>query len=129
MINPGICYFKVTNSQTPGDRMEYQIRIYQTDSGKLPYKIWLNSLHDVKVKSVIRVRLDRLMVGNFGKCKVVGDGVFELKIDFGPGYRLYFGKIGMNCILLLVGGDKSSQTADIKKAKFYFEDYKIRESQ
>lgn len=109
--------------------MEYQIRIYQTDSGKLPYKIWLNSLHDVKVKSVIRVRLDRLMVGNFGKCKVVGDGVFELKIDFGPGYRLYFGKIGMNCILLLVGGDKSSQTADIKKAKFYFEDYKIRESQ
>lgn len=108
--------------------MEYQIRIYQTDSEKLPYKVWLSSLHDVKAKSVIRVRLDRLRLGNFGKCKAVGDGVFELKIDLGPGYRIYFGKIGMKCVLLLIGGDKSTQPADIQKAKFYFEDYKTRET-
>ena len=65
-------------------------------------------------------------MGNFGQCEPVGEGVFELKIDFGPGYRVYFGKIGAKCILLLCGGDKSSQKNDIQKAKTYFKDYLSR---
>jgi putative addiction module killer protein len=107
--------------------MEYQIEIYQTDNGKLPYKIWLSSLRDTKAKAIIRLRLDRLRLGNFGNCKSVGDGVFELKIDYGPGYRIYFGKIGRQIVLLLTAGDKSTQSGDLKKAKLYLEDYKIRE--
>lgn len=66
-------------------------------------------------------------MGNFGDCEPVGDGISELKINFGPGYRVYFGKIGKTCVLLLVGGSKRSQQGDIEKAKEYFEDYKTRE--
>lgn len=66
-------------------------------------------------------------MGNFGQCEPVGEGVFELKIDFGPGYRVYFGKIGSKCILLLCAGDKGSQKNDIQKAKVYFKDYQSRE--
>lgn len=63
-------------------------------------------------------------MGNLGDHRSVGDGVFELRLDFGPGYRIYFGRIGHQVILLLTGGDKSSQTKDITKAKQYWNDYK-----
>ena len=96
--------------------MEYQIEIYQTDNGKLPYKIWLSSLCDTKAKAIIRLRLDRLRLGNFGNCKSVGDGVFELKIDYGPGYRVYYTIRDRMLIVLLAGGDKRTQEADIKIA-------------
>ena len=68
-------------------------------------------------------------MGNLGQCESVGDKVFELKIDFGPGYRIYFGKIGLRCILLLCAGDKSTQKSDILKAKAYFKDYQSREEE
>jgi putative addiction module killer protein len=74
--------------------MEYTIEIYQTDNGKRPFSQWLKDIKDQTTKAKVRLRLDRLEMGNFGQCKSVGEGVFELKIDFGPGYRIYFGKIG-----------------------------------
>jgi putative addiction module killer protein len=106
--------------------MEFMIRVYQTAKGKCPYSEWLEDLKDLQAKAKIRIRIDRLELGNFGQCRNVGDGVCELKIDFGPGYRVYYGMIGRMCVLLLSGGTKRTQDSDIKKAKEYFADYKIR---
>ncbi len=109
--------------------MEYEIRTYETKRGKCPFSEWMNNLKDLQAKTKIRLRLDRLAMGNFGDCKSVGDGVSELKIDFGPGYRVYFGKAGKTCVLLLTAGSKGSQQGDIEKAKEYFKDYKAREEE
>lgn len=106
--------------------MEYKVEIYQTDSGKRPFSEWLKDIKDHLTRAKVRLRLDRLEMGNFGQCESVGEGVFELKIDFGPGFRVYFGKTGAKCVLLLLGGDKSSQKSDIQKAKAYFKDYQSR---
>ena len=67
--------------------------------------------------------MDRLKLGNFGDCNSVGEGIRELKLDFGPGYRVYFGQIAKKCVLLLVGGSKRTQAKDIAKAKDYFDDF------
>lgn len=106
--------------------MEYKIEIYQTDNGKRPFSQRLKDIKDHLSRAKIRLRLDRLEMGNFGQCESVGEGVFELKIDYGPGFRVYFGKIKSKCVLLLFGGDKSSQKSDILKAKTYFKDYQSR---
>ena len=106
--------------------MGFSIETFQTVNGKRPFDDWLDSIYDRKTRAIILLRLDRLEMGNFGYCEPVGDGVSELKIDFGPGYRIYFGKIGLTCVLLLCGGDKRSQKNDIKKAKEYFNEYKLR---
>ena len=78
---------------------------------------WLEDLRDVKGRAVIARRIQRLTLGNFGDQKSVGGGVFELRIDFGPGYRVYFTRRGFQLVILLCGGDKSSQTRDIAAAK------------
>lgn len=106
--------------------MEYKLEIYQTDNGKRPFSQWLQDIKDHVTKGKLRLRLDRLEKGNFGQCEPVGEGVFELKIYLGPGYRIYFGKIGVKCVLLLCGGNKGSQKSDIEKAKGYFKDYQSR---
>ena len=105
-----------------------ELRRYITGQGQVPFEEWLESLKDRKTRSRIRARLDRVEQGNLGDSKSVGDGVFELRIDFGPGYRVYFGQVGLKIVLLLCGGDKSSQDQDIKKAKEYWIDYEKRES-
>ncbi len=78
---------------------------------------WLKALRDIRAKAKVLVRIERLADGNSGNVKAVGGGVSELKIDFGPGYRVYFANRGEALIILLTGGDKDSQADDVKKAK------------
>ncbi len=78
---------------------------------------WLNGLRDARARVRIQARIDRLALGNAGDVKPVGDGLSELRIDYGPGYRVYYMQRGDVLIVLLCGGDKGTQTADIKRAK------------
>ena len=87
---------------------------------------WLASLEDLKARARIAARLDRLSLGNFGDCKALREGVSELRIDWGPGYRVYYAMLGRTCVLLLCGGDKRGQSSDIKRAVDYLEDFKER---
>jgi putative addiction module killer protein len=107
--------------------VEYQIKVYQTIAAKRPFDIWLNSLNDKKVQVAVDLRLERIRLGNLGQNRSLGDGVYELKIDLGPGFRIYYGKIGLQVILLLCAGDKKTQKKDIELAKKYFQDFKARE--
>jgi len=89
----------------------YEVRM--TDE----FKAWFEKKLDVQAKARISVRIDRIILGNLGDSKAVGDGVSELRIDSGPGYRLYYANRDQQIILLLIGGDKSTQKRDIEKAK------------
>ena len=102
------------------------LRNYKDASGKIPFLDWLNSLKDPNIRLRVRRRLDRLEVGNFGDCKSVGEGVFELRLAFGSGYRIYFAEHDDTIIILLCGGDKGTQVKDIKKAKIYWIELKER---
>ncbi|MBI3987356.1 MAG: type II toxin-antitoxin system RelE/ParE family toxin [Lentisphaerae bacterium] len=101
---------------------------FVTAEGKNPFRDWLYALRDVRARATIRVRLNRVRLGNFGDAKSVGDGVFELRIPSGPGYRVYFARKGSTVVLLLSGGDKSTQIRDIRRAKIYWLDYQRRSS-
>ncbi|MGH6971119.1 MAG: type II toxin-antitoxin system RelE/ParE family toxin [Caulobacteraceae bacterium] len=81
------------------------------------FRTWLAGLKDIRARARVAVRIDRLAEGLFGDAKAVGGGVSELRIDYGPGYRLYFVRRGDRMVLLLAGGDKSSQARDIRRAK------------
>jgi len=102
---------------------ELTVEIYQDDHGKQPLVEWLYSLKDIRTQARIENRLRRISTGNLGDHKAVGAGVFELRLSFGPGYRVYFGRIGSVVILLLCGGDKGSQRRDIERAKTLLADY------
>ena len=80
------------------------------------YSDWFDSLRDRQARARINIRIRRLSLGNFGDAKMVGEGVSELRIDYGPGYRVYFVKRDKQIVILLAGGDKSTQERDIKKA-------------
>ena len=80
------------------------------------YARWLDGLRDIKGRARIQARVERLAAGNAGDVKPVGEGVSELRIDYGPGYRVYFTKRGRELVILLAGGDKSTQADDIKTA-------------
>jgi len=80
------------------------------------YATWINNLRDLQGRARILVRIERLAAGNPGDVKTVGEAVSELRIDFGPGYRVYFTKRGRELVILLAGGDKSTQATDIKTA-------------
>ena len=97
-----------------------EIQAYRTQSGREPFTEWLRSLRDQRTRDRIRKRLERLGDGNLGDCRSVGDGVFELRVQFGAGYRVYFGEMDRTIVLLLCGGDKSSQAQDIQRAKTYW---------
>ena len=105
---------------------EREIIYYEAPDGKKSVQEWLYSLKDVIARAKIRARIDRVKLGNLGKCNPVGQGVMELKVDFGPAYRIYFGQMGKALIILLCGGDKSTQSKDIKSAHEYWADYKRR---
>ncbi|MBM4142514.1 MAG: type II toxin-antitoxin system RelE/ParE family toxin [Lentisphaerae bacterium] len=101
---------------------------YVTSDGKNPFRNWLHALRDVGARAKVRVRLNRVRLGNFGDAKAVGSGISELRIPYGPGYRVYFARTGNTVVLLLCGGDKSSQKRDIATAKQYWLDYQRRSS-
>jgi putative addiction module killer protein len=103
-----------------------EIKIYVTEDEGCPFELWFQSLRDRNAKARIRSRIDRVEMGNLGDFKSVGDGVFELRIDYGPGYRVYFAQQGEAIILLLCGGDKSSQSSDILIAKQYWNEFQQR---
>jgi putative addiction module killer protein len=106
--------------------MTVELRYYQTSVGEQPFVEWLQGLDDRQARARIQARLARVAVGNLGDVEPVGEGVLELRIDWGPGYRVYFARIGKVIVLLLCGGDKRTQQRDIKRAKSYFEDFKAR---
>ncbi len=104
----------------------YEILHYLTASGKDVFEEWLESLRDEKAEARIAARITRLAAGNFGDCKPLRDGVWELRIDWGPGYRVYYALVGRTSLLLLCGGDKRKQAADIARSVGYWNDYKRR---
>jgi putative addiction module killer protein len=99
-----------------------EIRIYETKDGRIPFGEWMDELEGSKIYAIILNRLDRVENGNFGDCHPVGEGLSELRIDFGPGYRIYFGQDG-DLIVLLGGGTKKTQADDIKRAKRRWKEY------
>jgi putative addiction module killer protein len=104
----------------------YQITDYLTEEGRDPFKEWLASLGDRQARARVLVRLQRMAAGNFGDCKPVGDSVWELRIDHGAGYRVYYTRTGGKLVLLLIGGDKRKQQADINTAITYLKDWNRR---
>ncbi|MGQ0710055.1 MAG: type II toxin-antitoxin system RelE/ParE family toxin [Rhodoferax sp.] len=102
----------------------FEVLAYQNDQGEKPYAKWLACLADRQAKARVLVRVGRMAGGNFGDCKPVADGVWELRIDWGPGYRVYYAQSGKRLILLLTGGDKRKQQADIDAAVGYWNDWK-----
>ena len=102
------------------------IDTYQLPNGTEPFTDWFNSIRDTRAKQRIRARLQSLKLGNLGEHKFVGDGVWELKLDIGPGYRIYYGEVSDIIVLLLCGGDKSSQHRDIELAINYWTEFKER---
>ena len=101
---------------------EIEILLYRKGRSK-PFSDWLASLRDVRAVGIVRARLNRIRLGNFGDCKPVGGGVEELRIDFGPGYRVYFGREGSVVVVLLCGGDKRTQARDILTARKYWKEH------
>lgn len=99
---------------------------YQTVDGYQPFVDWLRSLRDKTTAARIRARIERVGHGNFGDVKSVARGISELRLAFGSGYRVYFGQDGDSIIILLIGGDKSTQEKDIELAQYYWADYKRR---
>ena len=105
---------------------EITVLHYQTAARRIPYQEWFDSLADSSVKAAVLARVNRLRLGTFGDWQPVGAGVSELRIHYGAGYRIYFGRRGQAVVILLTGGDKRSQDADIKTAKRYWKDYETR---
>ncbi len=103
-----------------------ELRIYRDAQARSPLALWLDALKDSRGRAHIRVRLERLAVGHFGDCKPVRDGVQELRIDYGPGYRVYLSRQGPVLVLLLCGSDKGEQDRAIKQAIAYLNDWKER---
>jgi putative addiction module killer protein len=101
---------------------------YQREDGREPVTEWLEGLRDKIAQARIRVRLRQVQAGNFGDTEPVGEGVGELRIHVGAGYRVYFGRHGKAVVILLCGGDKNSQAADIKRAKAWWLDWKRRQA-
>lgn len=101
------------------------LQIFQDNRGKEPFSEWIKSLSRAH-RARIFAKLDRVETGNLGDFRSVGEGVFELRFHFGAGYRMYFGEVDKTSILLLCGGDKSSQKKDIQQAKAYWKEDKQR---
>ena len=102
-----------------------EIRQYVDRQGRTPFLKWLDALND-EAQARVAKSLERLEHGNFTSVKGVGVGVQELRIDFGPGYRIYFGRDGERLVILLAGGSKKRQQTDIERAKELWQEFKLR---
>ncbi len=100
------------------------IKYYVTEDGHEPYIKWFKGIKNLKGRALIKTRLNRVRSSNFGDYKPVKDGVYELRIHYGPGYRIYYGLDGDSLVILLCGGLKGTQSKDIKKALQYWDAYK-----
>ncbi|HZM05914.1 MAG TPA: type II toxin-antitoxin system RelE/ParE family toxin [Candidatus Saccharimonadales bacterium] len=105
--------------------MEREIKEIQLENARSPFNEWFESLRDKKMQAAVDSRMARVRAGNFGVRKSVGEGVFELKIDVGPGLRVYYGEHEKKFVILLGGGDKSSQSRDIKHAIQLWHQWKV----
>jgi putative addiction module killer protein len=103
-----------------------EVRHYLTIAGKDVFQEWLAGLRDRQAQARVQTRIDRLERGLLGDAEPCGEGVWELRVDWGPGYRVYYARSGERIILLLLGGDKRKQQADIERAKEYWRDYQQR---
>jgi putative addiction module killer protein len=103
-----------------------ELRYYTDSEGRKPLIGWLEALRDVKGRAQIRARLARVESGNLGDCKPLRDGIMELRVDLGPGYRVYLSRQGPLLVLLLCGSDKGDQDRAIKLAIEYLNDWKER---
>lgn len=108
----------MTDAATPK-----RVIVYANPNGKEPFTDWLYGLRDIIGRKRILARVSRLQQGNYGDCEPVGEGVSELRMFFGSGYRVYFGEHRDNIVILLCGGDKGSQNKDIEQAKAYWKEY------
>lgn len=104
----------------------FTIEQYQTAGGKDVLETWFATLRDRRAVARIAARIERLAHGLFGDCKALRDGIWELRIDEGPGYRVYYARSGRRVILLLCGGDKRTQATDIQRAVEYWKDWQER---
>ena len=103
---------------------EIEVRVYRTPDGRCPFDDWILALRDVRARARIRARIARLRAGNFGDTKTTGEGVQELRVHYGPGYRIYFARQGGAVVLLLCAGDKQTQPRDIARAKRYWREHR-----
>ncbi len=100
-----------------------EIFFFETRDGRVPFREWMNLVKGQPVYEKVVARLERIEEGNFGEHRSVGEGVSELVINFGPGYRVYYGLDGADIVILLVGGSKATQQKDIDAAKQYWRQY------
>jgi len=105
----------------------FDLIVYEQSQGQCPFEKWLNSLRDKQAQTRIARRIRQVQNGALGDWKPVGEGVLELRIDVGAGYRVYCGRHGDTFVILLCGGDKSSQDKDIERAKDFWADWKRRQ--
>ncbi len=108
------------------DGQPHEIAIYEKADGTRPYEEWVYSLRDQRAVARIEARLTRLQAGNPGDYKSLGEGVYELRVDYGPGYRVYFALAGLRLVILFCGVDKRSQQSDIATALKYWKDQQQR---
>ena len=100
-----------------------EILTYITPSGRDSYQQWYTRIKDQKAQIAISNRITRLRIGNFGDFKRLSSGLYELRIDYGPGYRVYFGLFQNDTVILLCGGTKGTQQRDINRAQNYWNDF------
>jgi len=104
--------------------MGKEVIVYKLPNGEEPLSAWINEIKDSSNRARIKTRLARILTGNLGDCKYLKDGISELRFKFSSGYRVYYSELDNVLLLLLCGGDKSSQSRDIQKAIDYLKDYK-----
>ena len=106
-----------------------EVRNYITPEGRNPFRQWLTQLRDKRTRANIQRRIARLQEGNFGDCKRLGSDLYELRINYGPGYRIYFGTLTSHIVILLCGGQKRTQQRDIASARNYWNEIRSRDNE